>query len=174
MITIITDETVKEIGQAIAQQLSGTKDICLFSMDEYDIKPCYACDGCATKTYKQCVVRDDADKILPSLANSQTIVVITPITFGGYSYKTKRIIDKLPLISDLHYYYKRGELVKSLNPQGLQYYALGITDDNNEKENEVFSQLVHETLQLTSWIGKAMILTKDSVDISAVVKEVLS
>jgi len=173
MVTIISDETVREIGDDILETLrEDQKEVRHFSLDGMEIKPCYACGGCAKKTYKRCIIRDDADQILPCLARSTTIIIVTPILFGSYSYKTKLVIDKLALIGDLHYYYKNGELVKSLNPSNAKYFVVGIASEENPKKAAAFQQLVQETLQLTSWIGKAIIAPAEAIDIHNIAKEI--
>jgi hypothetical protein len=100
--------------------------------------------------------------------------MVTPITFGSYSYKTKLIVDKLALIGDLHYYYKNGELVKSLNPLGVKYFFVGIAYEDDPKETAAFQQLVQEMLQLTGSLGKAIIAPTGAVDINEITKELIS
>ncbi len=158
MITILTDYTVVSVGNGLVDNLlEKEKNIKQFVLDSVDIKPCYSCGGCKTKTFKRCVFRDGADRMLPYLAQSKTIVVVTPIVYGGYSYRVKLIIDKLALIGDLHYYVNDREIVKGKDPSETNYYAIGVSEKNDALETEAFDFLVKETLLLTNWTGKAVV-----------------
>jgi len=162
MITILIDKAAHKLGQDMFETITKTRqDVKHFFLEEMDIKPCYACRGCEEKTYGRCIVRDDADLILPYLACSKTIVVLTPIVFGGYSYQTKLIIDKIGLIGDKHYYFNNGELVKGPKNSGISYYVVGIHDGGDNEEIQVFKEMVAETLSLARWAGQAIVLPYD-------------
>lgn len=174
MITIIADEVAKELGQEMYGRISSVrKDVRHFNLENMDIEPCYACRGCEEKANGRCVVRDDADLLLPCLSRSKVIIVLTPVVFGGYSFKVKRALDKLGLITSKHYSYYKGELRKG-TPSGTKYYVIGINDNIGHEEISVFKKLVFETQRIVAWLGKAIVLPNDCDDYDNLMQEVLA
>ena len=171
MITIVSDSDAALCGESIREQLArlGAQATHL-TLDEAALKPCYGCGGCETKSFRRCVFRDDADRVLPYIAQSETLVIITPVVYGGYSYQAKLIVDKLALLGDLHYYVKNGELVKGLGPGN--YFVIGISDACDEADAEAFEFLVRETHRITGWHGKT-IITPQACDAGMIAREVL-
>ncbi len=159
MIAILTDQNTKSIGESLKERLAKKEQTYNFVLKNTDIKPCYSCGGCKTKTYKRCVFRDEMDKILPYIAKANALIVITPIVFGGYSFCVKLAIDKLALIGDLHYYTNGKEIVKGKKNEGIKYFAIGIPRSNTNKDAEIvaFKYLVEEMLIITGWQGKCSI-----------------
>ena len=152
------------MGQDLYGKIAKTRgDARYFCLEDLKIEPCYACRGCEERTYGKCVIRDDADIILPCLARSKTIIVFTPIVYGGYSFQIKRAVDKFSLVLDRHYHCHHGELVKG-KPEGVKYYAVGIHDGNDPEEVQAFRQLITETVTIASWAGRAIVMPQDAVD----------
>ena len=172
MITILADKTVSGMGQELFDTIVKTNgDTRYFNLAGMKIEPCYACRGCEEKTYGRCVIRDDADIILPSLCRSDTIIVFTPIVYGAYSFQVKRAVDKFPLILDRHYYYRHGELVKG-NIREVKYYAIGIHDEKDMEEIQIWRQFVLETIRIASWEGKPIVLPYDTDIYNSLIKEI--
>ena len=48
------------------------------------IAHCVGCFGCWTKTPGRCVIRDDATKVYPCIAESDTLLYVSHIRYGGY------------------------------------------------------------------------------------------
>jgi len=173
MITILTDKLTEDLGQTMYEEITKfRKDTKHFCVETMRIEPCYACRHCEEKTYRRCVIRDDADLILPYLARSKTIIIITPIVFGGYSFHMKRIVDRFSLIVGMHYSLHDGELVKGDNA-GISYYVIGIHDGADTNEIQTFKQLVKETHKIVSWKGKPLVLPQDTSEYNNLIQEVV-
>ena len=171
MITIIADEAAKSLALEMYEKcLEANREARYFCLENMRIEPCYACRGCEEKTYGRCVVRDDADMILPYVAHAKTIVIYTPVVFGGYSFRVKRIVDKFGLIGDRHYYVNKGELVKGA-PSGSKYIVVGIHSGSNREEAEAFKQLIKETVTLASWTGGPIVMPHEAVDYYNMIRE---
>lgn len=56
---------------------------------------CRGCFQCWTQTPGLCRAQDDGHVIVQSVIQSDLLVILSPITFGGYSAVLKRIIDRL-------------------------------------------------------------------------------
>ncbi len=157
MITVIADEGQNKIGFEICQALiaQGVQSDYV-PLDNVVVKPCVNCGGCTNKTYGRCVVRDDGDWIYPKIIKSEVLVLVTPIVFGSYSFKLKRVLDKFGLFMDRHYFLVNGELTKGGMPdRTFKCFAVGVTED--AAEGDSFKRLFHELLTITRGAGKAFV-----------------
>lgn len=162
MITIIADEGINNIGAELYQSFI-TKEIQAeyISLENMEVKPCISCGGCTYKTYGKCTVRDDGDIIFPKVLRSNVIISVSPITFGSYSFKMKRVLDKFSLIMDRHYFVENKELVKGGKLENkFKFFAIGDKENCIDEEIEAFQNLFHENLVITRGVGKAYIVDK--------------
>ena len=157
MITILADDSRHDAGKLIKQAIDTIgHEADYISLADVMVKPCLNCGACNYKSYSKCVFRDDDDCILSKIAKADAVIVVTPILFGGYSVKTKRVLDKLGLVMDRHYFVVKGELTKGGMPgRPFRYFAVGVQDTANEMESKAFCNLVHETITITRGKGKA-------------------
>lgn len=159
MVTIIADEGQHGIGAALYEEFS-TKGIQAeyISLENIEVKPCLGCNGCTYQTYGKCVFRDDGDRIYPHIIRADALIFVTPIVFGSYSFKIKRVFDKFGLIMDRHYFMRNKELAKGgLVGRQFKFFAIGVAEDCVEGEIEAFQKLFHENLVITRGAGKAFI-----------------
>lgn len=160
MITLIADEGHGTVGQELFREF-GDQGVPVeyISLENVDVKPCVNCTGCTYKSYNRCVARDDADWILPKVIRTDVLVMVTPITYGGYSFKAKRLLDKLGLIMDRTYRAQKKELVKGgLVGRQFVFFALGVREDCLTEEEDVFIRLHRETVHITRGIGNAFVV----------------
>ena len=69
---------------------------------------CTGCFGCWVKRPGLCVHDDDGKKVASCIANAQLMVMLTPITFGGYSSLLKNALDRqLPVLLPFFKKFKR-------------------------------------------------------------------
>lgn len=157
MITIVADEGKNKTGYELYEALIAQgAQADYISLENAVVKPCINCGGCTTKTYGRCVTRDDGDWIYPKVAKSDVLVIVTPVVFGSYSFKLKRMLDKFGLFMDRHYYVVNGEMAKGGMPdRTFKCFAVGISKDADEAE--AFKQLFRELLVITRGAGKAFI-----------------
>jgi NADPH-dependent FMN reductase len=110
---------------------------------ERPIAYCQGCFECWTKTPGSCKTHDGANSITRSLVRSDLLVLLTPVTFGGYSSELKKALDRS--IAAVLPYFTRidGEV-----HHGRRYtrypklLGIGIAPDDDEEERRVFSALV--------------------------------
>ena len=160
MITIIADETCEAVGRNIeaALQKSG-KETAYISVAGLDIKTCFSCGYCSTKEYGKCFQKDDMEPILRELVTCDTMVVVTPVTFGSYSSAIKAIIERTCVLGDTHYYVVKGEMVKGMRSDIKYQYVVGIKQDCGSKEQEFFHNLVAENVRIMNIQGKSWIIS---------------
>lgn len=172
---IISDDANQKVGKLLGEEFSKQNiEVKYINVSKVDVKPCYGCGGCNYKTYGKCIVRDDGDIIYPILINAQIWIIVTSLTWGTYSFQTKRVLDKIALIGDKHYYVKGKELVKSIQGNLQKYYAIGIKDECSIKEKEVFSNLVAENVNIMGISGGSFIVDNNitKAQIQKIVKEI--
>lgn len=160
MITLLADEGKYGVGQKLHKELQAMGADCRYiSLEKTRVEPCRNCGGCNGQSYNRCVVLDDADWIFPQVLQAELLIVVTPLVFGGYSFKVKRVLDKFGLIMDRRYFVKNGEMVKGGLP-GRQFrlIAVGIGEGNSGAESSAFSRLIRELLIITRGTGKAFVV----------------
>ncbi len=82
---------VKTFQQAAEEQGHQVK---VFSVCTMNIKGCLACEYCHGKGHGQCVQKDDMQEIYAELADTEMIVLATPIYYHGISGQLKCVIDR--------------------------------------------------------------------------------
>ena len=175
MIVILADEKKHGVGEQLhAALMKKGVQAAYIALENVQVQPCYNCGVCTKKTPGRCVVRDDGDWIYPKVAAADAVVVVTPVVFGGYSVKAKRVVDKFGLFMDAHYFIQNGELAKGGLPgRRFRYFAVG-TGGATGKEADVFEKLIHETVVITRGTGRAMFAdaSSDAQTIERIAEEV--
>jgi multimeric flavodoxin WrbA len=73
--------------------------VTLHRMERSKIAHCIGCFGCWLKTPGECIHKDGGREISWDIINSHTVVLLSPVVFGGYSSSLKYMVDRLiPLI----------------------------------------------------------------------------
>ncbi len=164
MITILSDDTRQEAGERLEQKLRERRiETELIAITDLHVDPCYSCGGCTNKTYGQCIHRDDADIILPKLMRTDVLVMVTPVKWGSYSFKTKRIFDKCAVIGDRHYYCKNGELVKGKIGRVHTFVAIGVKEQWVDEEKRAFKNLVEENIKIMNIRGRVYLVDDSNI-----------
>ena len=65
-----------------------------FALREMEIKPCLGCFGCWVQTPGECIIKDAARDVSRAIIQSDVVVYLTPVTFGGYSSELKKVLDR--------------------------------------------------------------------------------
>jgi multimeric flavodoxin WrbA len=74
--------------------------VVLINLYETEIAGCLGCFGCWIKTPGICVIDDAGRDVAKSVVRSDLVIMVTPVTFGGYSYELKKALDRMiPIIS---------------------------------------------------------------------------
>ncbi len=157
---IIVDENCEETGRRLETELKkNDKNIVSISTKDLEINTCYSCGYCSTKEYGKCFQKDDMEPILRELVTCDTMVVVTPVTFGSYSSAIKAIIERTCVLGDTHYYVVKGEMVKGMRSDIKYQYVVGIKQDCGSKEQEFFHNLVAENVRIMNIQGKSWIIS---------------
>ena len=64
-----------------------------------NVNPCQGCFSCWSKTPGQCIHKDDVEKLLPLVADSDILILATPVYVDGMTGPLKTLLDRfIPLI----------------------------------------------------------------------------
>ncbi|MDD3140767.1 MAG: NAD(P)H-dependent oxidoreductase [Lachnospiraceae bacterium] len=111
-------------------------------LDSREIKPCIGCFSCWTKTPGTCVItNDNANLISSSYINADKVVLLSRVTYGGYSADTKAFLDRSIINISPFFTVKSGEMhhqKRYLKYPDLIAFGYGdMTDD----ERDTFMEL---------------------------------
>ncbi|HSL93753.1 MAG TPA: NAD(P)H-dependent oxidoreductase [Bacillota bacterium] len=135
-----------------------------FRLREMELAPCLGCFDCWVKTPGQCIIPDKGRAVAEAAANSDVLVFVSPVTFGGYSSVLKMAVDRLipnilPLLVSI-----KGETRHAA--RYLDYpklLGIGISA-GNAAEDELFTRLVgRNALNYHSPAHAAQILRQGTV-----------
>jgi multimeric flavodoxin WrbA len=104
---------------------------------------CTGCFGCWVKKPGVCVYEDDSQKVASCIANAQFMIMLTPITFGGYSSLLKNALDRqLPVL--LPFFEKvEGEVHHALRYESYPtMLVVGSIEKEDKLHENVFARLV--------------------------------
>ena len=74
---------------------SAGSEVTVKSVFKLDISPCQSCLTCSTKTPGICIQKDDMASLLPLVAQSDLLMLVTPIYLDGMTGQLKVFIDRL-------------------------------------------------------------------------------
>ena len=111
-------------------------------LNHEDLLPCTGCFGCWVKTPGQCVITtDNANSIASKQVNADAIILLSEITFGGFSADVKAFLDRsIQNILPLFEIYK-GEMH---HPKRYEYFPIWIAigyGDVCDAEKQIFHSL---------------------------------
>lgn len=175
MILIIADSKEENFGSKLYRYYKNKNvDVEYISASNLDIKPCYACGGCTQKTFGKCVIRDDMDNIIPLLIKCETVIYTSPLVWGGFSYITKKIIDKMSLTGSVFYKEKNKELVKGTISNMKKLIGIGVGDNISDKERKSFKYQLKEIGLIIDikYLGKVFSNAFTELDIEKLALEV--
>jgi len=114
-----------------------------YTLQNIKMGSCVGCFGCWLKTPGICLEPDVGRDIAQAVVQSDTTILLTPVTFGGYSSEIKKIQDRwLPLLLPYFGIY-HGEVHHpprySRNPRLV---GIGIQRQSNNEEANLFKILV--------------------------------
>lgn len=112
------------------------------SLAKTEIQRCQGCFSCWLITPGECVLRDAGNDVARKYINSDVVILLTPVTFGGYSSVLKKALDRMiPNINGLFtkhqgetHHVRRYSKYPSL-------VILGVQDTADQEEADIFHEL---------------------------------
>jgi hypothetical protein len=152
-----------KVGEVIASTLKdGGWEADCYILHEIKIADCSGCGGCALKTPGLCVLPDAANEIMGKQARSDLFILLTPLTFGGYSPQLKKMLDRTLGMCIPIYRLYRGELHHALRyPRPARLLGIGVAPVYDEASAGVFDLLIkHTALNYNSPSFASQVLTE--------------
>ena len=149
-----------------------------FTLKEIEVAGCYGCFGCWIKTPGICVINDAGRDIAKAVIGSGLTVILSPVTFGGYSYHIKKALDRLiPLISPL-FMNIHGEIHHK--PRYRKYprlLAIGVSPREDNESQEIFKIMLERNainLHAPAWDAEVITENLSSEQIDNCIGKMLS
>lgn len=136
------------------------------------IANCIGCFGCWVKTPGRCVIRDDATRVYPFIAQSEKILYVTRVKYGSYDTVMKTMLERAIPIQKAFIRLYHGEThhvqrdVKEKDAVILAYGAL------SEEEKNLFQRLVDRNAKNMLFRSHRVVFLRQEELESAVKKEV--
>jgi len=131
----------KEVIETHLKEMGWQVDSLLFR--EMEIAQCMGCFGCWVKTPGVCVINDSGSIIPKKIVQSDLMIFLTPITFGGYSPELKKALDRaipmlLPFFKKVH-----GETHHVMRYNKYpKFVAIGALPKPDQESEMTFKELV--------------------------------
>lgn len=138
------DQSLDRVQKVLMAELkSRCWDLEPFQLNSMDIKYCTGCFGCWIQTPGICVIPDAGQEIAKAIIQSNLVIFLTPVTFGGYSSELKKALDRTICILSPFFKKVGGEIHH--RPRYEQYPRLmgvGLLPHKNVESERVFTTLV--------------------------------
>jgi multimeric flavodoxin WrbA len=135
------DQTAEELIKGFKDSLIKA-EVTIVNLYSTEIASCLGCFGCWIKTPGICVINDAGRTMAKSVMESDVVIALTPITFGGYSYHLKKFYDRI--IPNISPFFTKIDGEIHHKPRYDHYpkcITVGITSEKGKQE-EVFRNLV--------------------------------
>lgn len=137
-------------------------------LSKLNIANCVGCFGCWTKTPGKCVIRDDAVKVYPCIAESDQILFISKVKYGSYDTIMKTMLERSIPVQQAFIRLLDGEthhVQRNVVPKKAVIIAYG---DISLEEQELFRLLVERNAKNMSFEShRILFVTEDEVEAAA-------
>ncbi len=113
------------------------------ALREMEIRHCVGCFGCWDHTPGECLIDDPARDVARAFIASDLVVLLTPVTFGGYSSDLKKALDRIICLVSPEFLRIDGEIHHK--PRYASYprlLAVGLQPTRDEDSATIFSDLL--------------------------------
>jgi hypothetical protein len=106
------DVTFDSTRTALLEEISQhSTDVQVFTLRSMKLAHCIGCFGCWTETPGICRYHEqDGVAVLQAVIHSDITILLTPISFGGYSAETKQIVDRFVSLLAPYFQLLHGEV----------------------------------------------------------------
>jgi len=138
------------VNNAVVEVLRGKKtSVTNIILNEHDIKGCVGCLGCFFKTPGVCRFKDLIQELPRIYVESDIAVLITRVTFGGFSSILAKAYDRLIIQLESHLFevssgvMRRQKRYKQSYPSLL---AIGLEEEASGENRDIFKALVQKNV----------------------------
>ncbi|MFP4196103.1 MAG: flavodoxin family protein [Methanomassiliicoccales archaeon] len=141
VILLTGDDGSHPVYQRIIESVSSVLGEVEVVRVDQRVSPCRGCFGCWIKTPGICVIDDRGRELVSKVIESDLLILLTPVTFGGYSSRLKRAVDRMiPLLLPFFRRYGGETHHPPRYPDFPPLWVIGV--GGNRRQWEVFRELV--------------------------------
>jgi len=131
--------------EAVTSELAGRGlDARVLTLREMELAPCTGCFGCWTKRPGMCVQEDHSHELCRKIVESELLLTVTPVTFGGYSSTAKAAMDRtIGLVSPFFTMVGKEVHHKPRYERMPAIAVLGINHGDCDRCPEIFRTLIY-------------------------------
>jgi multimeric flavodoxin WrbA len=139
------EENTRKIQNIIEQRLKQNNfHVNHVQLKDKKVTPCQGCFDCWVKTPGICRIDDYGRTIVRQIVQSDLVIYLTPITFGGYSSEIKKVMDRsIPILLPFFNTIEGETHHKQRYDERPCIIVIGYQKEKNKKLEETFKQLVH-------------------------------
>jgi multimeric flavodoxin WrbA len=172
------ESDLMDINSAFQKELKAKGwDVESIDLKNTKIAPCTGCFKCWIKTPGICVTNDVARGVTKKIVQSDLVVFLTPVTFGGYSSELKKALDRslgimLPYFTKIQgkvHHKKRYEKYPRI-------IAVGTLPKHDPDEEKIFKELVSRNAinaHTPGYVAKVMVNGKEAKTFESEVGDLL-
>lgn len=151
------------IYKSIENIFSINYDIEIIQLCSKNIAPCIGCFGCWLKKPGRCLIEDDSQEIIKKIVNSDILMFLTPVTFGGYSSDLKKLLDRCICVISPFFTKINGEMHhKKRYDKYPSILGIGFMDKTDDEQSENFKKLIYRnSLNLHAPVHCAEVILKN-------------
>lgn len=143
-----------------------------FDLSKLKISSCIGCFVCWTKTPGKCVLRDDAVKVYPKIAEAEKVIYVTKVKYGSYDSTMKTMLERSIPIQQAFIRLLKGEahhVQRDVKPKKAVIIAYGETSIEGQ---EIFKELVERNAHNMNFESHEVIFVGEDKLNETVLKEV--
>lgn len=138
------------IYKAVVEVFKGKKtSVTNIILNEHEIKGCVGCLSCFFKTPGACRFKDLVRELPYTYIDSDIIVLITRVTFGGFSSILAKAYDRLIIQLESHLFEVSSRVIRRQKRYKLSYpflLAIGFEEEADEENRNIFNALVQRNV----------------------------
>lgn len=126
------------------------------------IANCVGCFGCWTKTPGRCVIRDDATRVYPLIAESDAVLYVSRVRYGSYDTIMKTMLERAIPVQQAFIRIHHGEThhyQRAVAPKQATILAYG---DLDPEERSIFEALVARNACNMNFVSHQVLFVPES------------
>ena len=146
----------------IQVNIRDNSDIKYIDLSSLKIANCTGCFGCWTRTPGKCVMRDDATRVYPYIAASDTVLYVSRVKYGGYDSVRKRMLERAIPVQQAFIRIFKNEthhVQRAVVPKRATIVAYG---DIDAEERALFEKLVARNASNMSFESHEVVFTPEA------------
>lgn len=146
----------------IQVNIRDNSDIKYIDLSSLKIANCTGCFGCWTRTPGKCVMRDDATRVYPYIAASDTVLYVSRVKYGGYDSVMKRMLERAIPVQQAFIRIFKNEthhVQRAVVPKRATIVAYG---DIDAEERALFERLVARNASNMSFESHKVVFTSEA------------